>query len=128
MFIAVVYLLSTLLSPAPITSMTVIPASNGSEVVIHFLNSDTRYEDFLITVDDQTFPLHAPLSDLQTITVTLNLSLDLTCSDPRPYQFIVSAQLMTDTIPFARTEVGGMAILTCPYRSYVPLLNSAAID
>ncbi len=122
MIIALLYLLSTLIAPAPLTSMTVDPhpAADRLDVVVHFLNSDTRYTDFALTVGDVSTPISAPPHVLQTITTTLPLELPPICNTQAVYTFVVTARVLTDTLAFAQTEVGGVAVRLCPYRVYLP--------
>lgn len=122
MFIAIIYLLSTLLSPAPLVSMVVDPQPypDRLDVVVHLLNSDPRYTDYLITVDDVATQVSAPLSELHIITTTLPLDLPPVCHARVVYQVIVTARVLTDTLPFARTQVGGLLERPCRLRLYVP--------
>lgn len=127
MFIALLYLLNTLLAPAPLTSMVVDdqPHPDRLDVVVHFLNSDARYTDFAITVNDITTPIHAPRAVLQTITTTLPLELPPVCFAQVTYQVIVTARVLTDTVPYARTSLGGLIERPCPHRAYVALVDGA---
>lgn len=122
MIIALLYLLSTLLAPAPLVSMVVDaqPHSDRLEVVVSLLSSDVRYQDFAITVAGITTPITAPISELRTITTTLPLELPPMCNAQVAYSLIVTARVLTDTVPFARTEVGGLLARPCPLRLYVP--------
>ncbi len=122
MFITVLYLLSTLIAHVPLVSMTVDPQPHADrlDVVVHLLSSDARYTDYAITVADVTTPVYAPLSALQTITTTLPLNLPPICNAQVAYEFVVSARVLTDTLPFARTEVGGLVTHPCPRRIYIP--------
>jgi hypothetical protein len=122
MFIVLMYLVSTLLAPAPLVSMVVDaqPHPDRLDVVVRLLNSDARYTDFAVTVADVTTPVHAPLSVLQTITTTLPLKLPPVCHAQVVYSLVVSARVLTDTVSFARTEVGGLLERPCPLRLYIP--------
>lgn len=122
MFIALLYLLSTLLIPAPLVSMTVDPQPHPDrlDVVVHLLSSDPRYIDYAIAIDDAIVPVSAPPHMPQTITTTLPLFLPPICNARVVYQFVVTARVLTDTLPFARTEVGGLLDRPCPLRVYVP--------
>lgn len=122
MIIALLYLVSTLLAPAPLVSMVVDPQPypDHLDVVVHLLSSDARYQDFAITVGDTSTTISAPLSELHTITTTLPLELPPICHAHVVYQFEVTARVLTDTLPFARTSVGGLLERPCPLRLYLP--------
>ncbi len=122
MFIVLLYLLSTIITPAPLVSMTVIPQPHADrlDVVVHLLNSDPRYTDYVINVSSTETPVTAPLSALQVITTTLPLDLPPVCNAHAVYQFVVTVHVLTDTLPFARTDVGGIATRSCPMRLYIP--------
>ncbi len=122
MFMIVVYLLSVLITPAPLVSMTVDPQAypDRLDVVVHLLSSDARYTEYAIDVGGIGTPVRAPLSALQMITTTLPLDLPPLCNAKVVYSFVVTARVLTDTLPFARTEVGGLAVRQCPYHAYVP--------
>lgn len=122
MLIAILYLLSTLIAPAPLVSMTVDPQPHADrlDVVVHVLSSDPRYTDYAITVADVTTPVYAPLSALQTITTTLPLELPPVCNAQTVYSFVVSARVLTETLPFAQTSIGGLIARPCPLRLYIP--------
>ena len=122
MFFALLYLLSTLIAPVPLVSMTVDPQPHGDQlvVVVHLLSSDPRYVEYEISIDGITTPVNAPLSKLQTITTTLPLDLPPICNTQIVYAFVVSARVLTDTLPFARTSVGGLITRPCPLRLYLP--------
>ncbi len=122
MFIAILYLLNALIAPAPLVSMTVDPQPHADrlDVVVHLLSSDPRYTEYVISVDGLTTPVNAPLSELRTITTTLPLELPLVCNAQTIYEFVVMARVFTDTLPFARTSVGGLIARPCPLRLYLP--------
>ena len=122
MFIALIYLLSTLIAPAPLTSMTVDPQAHPDrlDVVVSFLSSDARYTDYAIDIDGITTIINAPLSALQTITTTLPLDLPPICNAQAVYEFVVSARVLTETLPFARTSVGGLVARPRTIKLYIP--------
>lgn len=122
MLIAIIYLLSTLLAPAPLVSMVVDPQPHADHIdlVVHLLNSDPRYTDYALAVAGVTTPVNAPVSELQTITTTLPLVLPPVCDARVAYSIVVSARVLTDTVSFARTEVGGLLERPCPLRLYIP--------
>lgn len=124
MIIALLYLLSTLIVPAPLVSMTIDPQPNSDQldVVVHLLSSDHRYTNYVIDVAGITTPISAPPRVIQTITTTLPLDLPHICNAQVAYSFVVTARVLTDTLPFARTEVGGLAVRACPFRVYIPLI------
>jgi hypothetical protein len=118
----IVLLLVAMLVPPPLTSMSVDPQPSPDhlDVVVHFLNSDTRYQDFAITVGDVTTPITAPVSALQTVTTTLPFDLPPLCNAQAVYNVVVTARVLTDTTAFARTEIGGVARRECLHFLYVP--------
>ncbi len=122
MLLVTLYLLSTLIAPTPLVSMTVDPQPHADrlDVVVHLLSSDPRYTDYAITVADVATPVYAPLSALQTITTTLPLDLPLVCNAHVTYEFVVSARVLTETLPFARISIGGLVMRPCPLRLYIP--------
>ena len=122
MFIAIIYLLSTFIAPAPLVSMTVDPQPHTDrlDVVVHLLSSDPRYTEYVIDVSGISTTVNAPLSELQTITTTLPLDLPPICNAQAVYSVVVSARVLTDTLPFAQTSVGGLIARPCPLRLYVP--------
>ena len=122
MLLVVLYLLSTILAPAPLVSMVVNPQpyDDHLDVVVTFLSSDPRYTEYEIDVDGITTPVNAPLHTLQTITTTLPLDLPHVCNAQAVYEFVVSARVLTDTQLAARTTVGGLINRPCPFRLYVP--------
>jgi hypothetical protein len=122
MLVAIIYLLSTLLVPAPLVSMVVDaqPHPDRLDVVVHLLSSDVRYASYVVAVAGVDTRVIAPVSELQTITTTLPLELPPVCNAHVAYSLIVTARVLTDTVPFARTEVGGLLDRPCPLRLYVP--------
>ena len=122
MLLVALYLLSTILSPAPIVSMVVDPQAHPDrlDIVVTFLSSDPRYTDYVIDVDGITTPVNALPHALQTITTTLPLELPAICNAQAVYSFVVSARVLTDTQLAARTTVGGVIDRPCPFRLYVP--------
>ena len=122
MIVALLYLLSTLIAPAPLVSMTIETHAIADQltVVTHLLSSDPRYTDYAITVAGVTTPVYAPLSELSAITTTLPLDLPPICNAHVAYAFVVSVRVLTDTLPFARTSIGGLATRPCPLRLYIP--------
>lgn len=119
----IVLLIAALLLPSPLTSMAVVPQAHADrvDVVVHFLNSDPRYQDFVITVGDVPTPITAPLRMPQTITTTIPLSLPPVCNAQAAYSIIVGARVLTDTTTFARQEIGGAIQRPCPRRTYLPI-------
>jgi hypothetical protein len=122
MFIVLLYLVSALLAPAPLVSMVVDvqPHTDRLDVVVRLLSSDARYQDFAITVEDVTTPVHAPLSALQTITTTIPLDLPAVCGARVVTDLVITARVLTDTVAFARMGVGSVVTRDCPLRLYIP--------
>ena len=122
MLLVALYLLSTILAPAPLVSMVVTPQpyADHLDVVVSFISSDPRYTEYEISVDGIVTPVTAPLHVLQTITTTLPLDLPNICNAQAGYEFAVSARVLTDTQLAARTTVGGAIDRPCPFRLYVP--------
>ena len=123
MLLVALYLLSTILAPAPLVSMVVTPQpyADHLDVVVSFISSDPRYTEYEISVDGITTPINAPLHVLQTITTTLPLNLPNMCNAQAGYEFMVVARVLTDTqLLAARTSVGGAIDRPCSFRLYVP--------
>ena len=122
MLLVALYLLSTLISPAPLVSMVVDPQpyADHLDVVVSFISSDPRYIEYEISIAGITTPINAPLHVLQIITTTLPLDLPNICNAQAGYEFVVVARVLTDTQLAARTTIGGAIDRPCPFRMYVP--------
>ena len=122
MIIALLYLLSTLIAPAPLVSMTVetYAYTNRIDVVVHLLSSDARYTEYAVAVDGIETPVHAPLSALQTVTTTLPLTLPPICNTQAAISLVVTARVLTDTLAFMRRGIGVLVQRPCPLRLYIP--------
>ena len=134
LLVPVALLASTLLAAdVPLASLAVQATGSTAgppqvQTVVRLINSDTRFDDVILHVADESIPVHAPRYELQTITTTIALGAPADCGAQAVYDLPVYAEVVTTSAElngqtFGAIQIGGLATVECAPRLYLPLVT-----